>query len=127
MIRTDRDATMTLVVIESPYAGDVERNVAYAKACMRDSLERGEAPFASHLLYAQEGILDDAVPRERTQGIMAGLAWAQCASLTAVYSDLGLTPGMEQGILSASARGRTITFRHLDGWLEAWNASKGDV
>ena len=34
---------MRLVILESPYAGDIERNVAYARACLRDSLLRGEA------------------------------------------------------------------------------------
>jgi hypothetical protein len=48
---------MKLVIIESPYAGEVEANVAYARACMRDSLGHGEAPIASHLLYTQPGIL----------------------------------------------------------------------
>lgn len=43
---------MILVLLESPYAGYVERNLAYARACARDCLLRGEAPFASHLLYA---------------------------------------------------------------------------
>ncbi len=35
---------MRLVIIESPYAGAVETNVAYARAAVRDSLLRGEAP-----------------------------------------------------------------------------------
>ena len=50
---------MKLVIIESPYAGDIEKNVAYARDCVRDSLMRGEAPYASHLLYTQPNILDD--------------------------------------------------------------------
>ena len=29
---------MRLVIVESPYAGDVEANVAYARACLRDAL-----------------------------------------------------------------------------------------
>ena len=40
--------TMRLVVVESPYAGDVEANLAYLRRAMRDCLLRGEAPFASH-------------------------------------------------------------------------------
>jgi len=40
---------MKLVVIESPYAGDIEANVKYARECMSDCLKRGEAPIASHL------------------------------------------------------------------------------
>ena len=46
---------MILVVIESPYAGDVEANVAYAKRCVLDCLRLGEAPYASHLfLHSQD-------------------------------------------------------------------------
>lgn len=55
---------MRMVIVESPYAGDIERNVAYARACIADCLKRGEAPFASHLLYTQPGVLDDGVPAE---------------------------------------------------------------
>lgn len=44
--------------------------------CMRDCLERGEARIASHLRYAQPGILRDGVPEERRLGIEAGFAWA---------------------------------------------------
>ena len=53
-----------LVLLESPYAGDIEANLSYARACMRDCFERGEAPFASHLLYTQMGVLDDTIPAE---------------------------------------------------------------
>lgn len=42
---------MRLVVVESPYAGDVKRNEEYARRAMADCLARGEAPFASHLLW----------------------------------------------------------------------------
>ena len=65
---------MRLVIVESPYAGDVEENVRYARACLADCLARGEAPFASHLLYTQPGVLDDDVPGERALGIAAGFA-----------------------------------------------------
>ena len=43
------------MILESPYAGRVEENVAYARAAVRDSLLRGEAPIASHLLYTSRG------------------------------------------------------------------------
>ena len=36
--------------LESPYAGDVAANVAYARRCLADSVARGEAPLATHLL-----------------------------------------------------------------------------
>lgn len=41
---------MVKVILESPYAGDVEKNIEYARLCLKDSLLRGESPIASHLL-----------------------------------------------------------------------------
>jgi hypothetical protein len=104
---------MRLVILESPYAGDVEANVEYARACVRDSLSRGEAPIASHLLYTQPGILRDEVPDERQWGIDAGLAWSGKAEATVVYTDRGISRGMEYGIANANASGRPIEYRTL--------------
>jgi hypothetical protein len=102
---------MRRVIIESPFAGDVERNVAYARRCMRDSLSRGEAPLASHLLYPQ--VLRDENTEERRQGIGAGLSWATCAEATIVYVDHGISRGMELGIAHAKRAGRKIEYRSL--------------
>lgn len=107
------------MILESPYSGatpeEVARNVRYARACLRDSLLRGEAPLASHLLYTQEGVLDDAEPEERAKGIAAGLAWGVAARETVAYCDLGLSAGMQQGIARALAEGRRVDYRHLGG------------
>ena len=110
--------SVRLVIIESPYAGDVERNVRYLKACMRDSFSRGEAPFASHKLYTD--VLNDEVAEERALGIECGLAWGRWASATVVYADLGISRGMRAGIERAKAEGRTIETRTLGGeWAGA--------
>jgi hypothetical protein len=102
---------MRLVIVESPLAGDVEKNLAYARAALADCLARGEAPFASHLLYPQ--VLDDLVPEQRTQGIEAGLAWGERADATVVYTDLGESFGMTMGIARAVAAGRPVERRKL--------------
>jgi len=107
---------MPLVLIESPFAGDVETNIRFARACMRDALRRGEAPLASHLLYTQDGILDDDVPEERSWGIEAGLAWGTHAVKTVVYTNLGISPGMEFGIQRAKEEGREIEYREIEKW-----------
>src|SRR5271165_3009507 len=86
---------MKRVVVESPYAGNVRRNLAYAKLCLKDSLLRGEAPIASHLLFTQPGILDDNNSEERKLGIEAGLAWVSVADLQVFYVDLGMSNGMQ--------------------------------
>src|SRR4051812_26485158 len=89
---------MRLVILESPYAGDVAANLAYARACIKDSLLRGEAPMASHCLYTQPGILDDNDPNERAHGINAGHAWLRVAEAMVVYTDRGISEGMMAGI-----------------------------
>ena len=105
---------MRLVIIESPYAGDVQANVEYARKCVRDSLGRGEAPIASHLLYTQPGILDDDVPHERQWGIDAGLAWRKVAEATVVYMDRGMSKGMGYGIEAAQKAGIPVEYRWIN-------------
>jgi hypothetical protein len=105
---------MRRVILESPYAGDVAANVAYARRCVRDSILRGESPIASHLLYTQPGVLDDDVPAERQLGIDAGLAWGQCAEASVVYVDRGVSRGMQYGIDAAVRAGRPVDVRRLD-------------
>ena len=81
-----------LTIIESPYAGDVERNLEYARLCLLDSLKRGESPLCSHLLYTQ--VLDDTIPEERELGINAGLEWLKVAEKHVFYIDYGYSKGM---------------------------------
>lgn len=104
---------MKRVILESPYAGDIEANITYARACVRDSLSREEAPIASHLLYTQPGILRDGVQEERQWGINAGLAWGAVADATVVYTDRGISEGMRYGIARAEAGGRPVDYRKL--------------
>ena len=104
---------MRKVVVESPFAGDVEGNVEYARAAMHDCLTRNEAPIAAHLLYTQPGVLDDLIPEERQFGIDAGLIWGASADATVVYTDRGISRGMEYGIANAEAVGRPVEYRTL--------------
>ena len=104
---------MKLVVLESPYAGDIEKNTQYARECVRDSLQRGEAPIASHLLYTQPSVLREDMPEERAWGIKAGLCWASKADLMAVYIDNGISMGMQSAINHARAIGLEVEMRQL--------------
>ena len=118
---------MRLVILESPYAGDVVRNVAYARKALRDCLLRGEAPYASHLLYTQMGVFDDDDPAERQRGIDAGIAWADVAEAVVVYTDLGISQGMHYGLKCHEEAGRTIEYRRLPGWPEPTVQDKIDA
>lgn len=105
---------MKLVILESPFAGEVARNKLYARLCMHECLSKGEAPFASHLLYTQPNVLNDEIPGERKLGIDAGLVWGKQAELTVVYEDFGISDGMKYGIKNAEEAGRKIEYRFLD-------------
>ncbi len=105
------------VYLESPYAANesatVEDHVRYAQRCAHDSLRRNEAPFISHLLYTQPGILDDLIPEERTAGIEAGFLWGRLADKTVMYLDYGISRGMQLGIDAAFESHRPVEFRKI--------------
>jgi len=122
---------MKRVIIESPYRGqsdlpwplsviarwwDCRQNIRYLRACMHDSLMRGEAPYASHGLYTQPGVLRDHVAGERAYGITAGFVWGDVGSLRAVYIDRGMRPGMKLGVERSKKIGQAIEIRSLPAW-----------
>jgi hypothetical protein len=106
------DNRQPLSIIETPYSGDVDGNIAYARACLLDSLRRGEAPIASHLLHTQ--VLDDMRPDERSLGIEAGLAWYRVATKCVVYSDRGISAGMKMGIDRAMQHDVAVEYRSIE-------------
>jgi hypothetical protein len=108
---------MIPVIVESPYRGNVDRNLRYLRAALRDSLMRGEAPYASHGIYPMPGVLDDNVPEERELGIEAGLTWGRFAHRSAVYVDLGIQDGMQIGIRRAHNEMRTVELRRIAEWM----------
>ena len=110
------------VLIESPFGSNpdgsrctfsqYDRNAAYVRRAIFDSLQRGEAPFASHGLYP--GVLDDEDPAERRMGMEAGFAWGEVAQLVAVYVDNGITRGMQEGIDRWEAMGIPVERREIN-------------
>ena len=104
------------VVIESPWRatnGEARAlNRKYALDALKDSLSRGESPYASHLLLTQ--VLDDNNPYERVRGIVAGLAWAEACDLVAVYEDRGISEGMREAIEHAKKIGKPVEYRRLE-------------
>lgn len=109
---------MKRVVVESPFAGEVEKNIEYGKACIKDCFDRGEAPFASHLIYTRRGVLDDTIPEQRALGIQAGLEWGDFGELRAFYIDLGFSVGMGYGIKRAIEINQPIDIRTIPDWRE---------
>ncbi len=110
------------IIIESPFASTTpaihQANIAYVRAALRDSLLRGEVPMASHAIYALPGVLDDTNDDERTIGMEAGFAWHSCVNGVAVYTDRGMSRGIEEGIARAEAFGLPVEMRSLPGWAQ---------
>ena len=102
-----------LVIVESPYKGDLEGNIRYARLCVKDSIMRGESPFASHLLYTQDEILDDTIESERELGINAGLAWGSVADYVVFYVDLGMSEGMSYALDVHCKENRDVIYRKI--------------
>ena len=91
-----------IVYIASPYAGDVEGNVEFAKAACRLAMEEGSTPVAAHLLYPQ--MLDDTVPEQRELGIRMGLKLLEaCSELWLCGSRI--SNGMQEELKAAQLHG----------------------
>lgn len=134
---------MRLAVIESPYAGkgetkrlrdiQTQRNIVYARACIRDSILKGEAPLASHLLCTQPGILDDDRSEERLQGMEASYEWMRAMAraqplevtpVVAFYTDLGRSAGMTVAIERCERYGLEMIERTLGAtWHDSVDAA----
>lgn len=107
-----------LVVIESPFRGENNeqsvRFTQYLGDAVKDCLDLGECPFASHGFYTRW--LDDNDPAQRRQGILCGYAWMANADLVAVYFDLGISEGMRWAIEHAARNAYRLEFRSLAKW-----------
>ena len=96
-----------LVYIASPYAGEVEKNIEFAKTACRYAMEQNCTPIAVHLLYPQ--FMDDNNPAERKLGMSFGNALMDRCSGVWVCGDR-LSSGMEAEFDRASEKNMTIKF-----------------
>jgi hypothetical protein len=103
---------LPLVVVESPLKG-LHRHIAesYAEAACWDCMTRGEAPFASHLIYTR--YLDDNNPESRQIGMHCGRAWIRAVDYMVVYTDLGVSEGMAIAVGIAEKLKKIVEFRTL--------------
>ncbi len=104
-------------IIESPWRDNDRtehlKNIQYAQACVRDSISRGELPFASHLLYTQTGILDDSIEEERELGISLNLMMIERCAAVAIYTERGISDGMLAAIRHAEKLQIPMFYRTL--------------
>lgn len=111
---------MRLVVVDSPFAGDLERNARYLDACLADCYRRGESPYASHAIGPRA--LTDADPEQRRRGIEAGFAYGELVRDVVFYCDLGWSRGMRAAADHYYARGVPMARRFLGASWSGANA-----
>lgn len=126
-----------LTIIESPYSGDTEANLEYARAACLNCIDRNENPFASHLFYTQ--FLDDDNEGERDLGIALGFQWgwiAQMAAkvplnptttIVAFYVDKGWSAGMEAALEHYTEKGLRCEIRRLEATSPTNGSSQIDT
>ncbi len=96
-----------LIYVCSPYAGDVEENVAAAKRYCRFVISKGFIPIATHLLYPQ--ILDDNNPDERALGMTFGNIIMDSCFEVWVFGDR-ISKGMQEEINYAISKNYRVRY-----------------
>jgi hypothetical protein len=104
-----------LVAIETPWAGlDAgEKAKKYLRNCIRDSLARNEIPWASHAMLAWTDALYETDEEQRLEGINVNKRMILRVDLVAVYSDHGISKGMQQAITWARMNGKRVESRRI--------------
>lgn len=97
-----------IVYICSPYAGDIEQNVAAARRYCRYAVNAGYIPIAPHLLFPQ--FLNDADPNERQLGLFFGNALMSKCSEVWVFGS-HISAGMQAEI--SRAKWKNYRLRHF--------------
>ena len=96
-----------IVYICSPYAGNIEMNVANARRYSRFAVQQGYIPIAPHLLFTQ--FLDDKDTTERNLGMFFGnVIMSKCAEVWVFGSTI--STGMSAEIERAKRKGYTIRY-----------------
>ena len=95
------------VFICSPFAGDVEQNIEYARRYLTFAAQNGAIPFAPHLLYPQA--LDDSDPEQRKLGLFFGSVFlGKCDELWVFGGRV--SEGMTAEINKARRRGMLMRY-----------------
>lgn len=87
-----------IVYICSPYAGNIEANIAAAQRYSRHAVDIGYIPIAPHLLFPQ--FMNDTDPKEREMGLFFGNAMMSKCSEVWVFGST-VSAGMEAEIKRA--------------------------
>ena len=100
---------MSLIILESPYSGDIPTHVAYAQRAMHNSREKGEIVIIPHLLWTQHHLAptyfvcdwDDKYEVKnggREESLKQICKLRKMADKIVFYMDYGMSSGMKDGL-----------------------------
>ncbi len=96
---------MKFIYVASPYAGNREKNVAFAKKACEWVRSQGHVFFAPHLFYPQ--FLEDTQEKQRTEAINMALVILNHSDELWVFGEI-ISAGMKQEIEFAQVKGIPI-------------------
>lgn len=104
-----------MVYICSPYSGDTERNIEYAKELTRAAVVAGYAPVAPHLYLTM--VLNDDIQEEQRAGMAAGMKILHCCRYILVGGRYGVSEGMKKEISQAKEEKKVFVFEEKNGGI----------
>lgn len=98
-----------LAYICSPYrgsAGQIIKNIEYARELTKKALEMGFTPITPHLYLTQ--VLNDEIPSERKQGLEAGHVILQTCETMIIGTRYGISEGMAAEIEAGKGKNKIL-------------------
>lgn len=113
-----------IVVIESPYSGNIAKNVMYAQRAMLDARKRGEIALVPHLLWTQhyqcpDVFVSDYDDKYKVEGCGREESLEQIKTLRRLankvvfYLDYGMSPGMNDAVKDCKENGYACEERYI--------------
>lgn len=112
VLKNPRWAALVLTPFMSEDPAKKDLLYRYAKRAVKDSLNRGEAPLASHIFY-YEFFNNNLIQTERDMGFISQVSWIQNADLIVVYIDFGITQAMKAALDVAKLKNKRIEYRTI--------------
>ena len=102
-------AYRSLVYIASPFAGEMEYNIAMARAYCRFAVSKGCIPLAPHLLFPQ--FMDDCDTEQRELGLVFALILLSKCDELWIFGER-ISEGMTVEIAKAKKLGMSIKYHN---------------
>ena len=100
-----------IVYVCSPFAGDIERNIANARRYCRFAVDNGSIPLAPHLLFPQ--FMDDSNEHDHGLAMFMNMAlMSKCAEVW-VFGE-HISKGMAAEIRKATEKQRPVRYFTTD-------------